>query len=220
MKSESFQNTVNSILSWFKNIDWLKVSQTLDINSKFCDEIIQQLEAKNIDISLLNEFNLSQIAELYIASNQAGLTFSDLIEDNIQLFGKFESVKAQAYLDIINKRKNQVLENAGTNLNVNEGFVENLKYSENNIAGLIELALKEYEKNNIFLEDKEIRLLNAYKLNKFVQIKDLTKILAYQPKEIEELSAGIRKKFNIDYFDDDNVKRNLLISLAKNIVIK
>ncbi|MDD3014319.1 MAG: hypothetical protein PHC34_11505, partial [Candidatus Gastranaerophilales bacterium] len=105
IKSEPFQNTVNSILNWFKNIDWQKVSETFEANSKFCDEITQQLEAANIDICILNKFDLSQIAELYIVSNQYGLTFTDLIQDNLQLFDKFEYEKAQIYLNIIKIRK-------------------------------------------------------------------------------------------------------------------
>jgi|GEM_PF-2985927 len=220
IKSESFQNTVNSVLSWFRNIDWQKVSETFEANSKFCDEITEQLESKNIDICILNKFDLSQIAELYIASNQYGLTLADLIEDNIQLFGKFEYEKAQTYLDIIKRRKIQIADNSTGILNINDNFVENLKYSEKNMVELIQLALKEYEKNNISLLEEEKKVLNALKQNRYAKNKDLGKILGYQPQEIEEMCISIRKKFNIDYFDDDNVKRNLLISLAKNVTFE
>ena len=216
---EPFQSTVNSILSWFKNIDWQKVNETYDANAKFCNEITQQLESKNIDISILQELNLSQAAELYISSNQCGLTFTDLIEDSIQLFDKFEYNKAQLYMNIIIKRKNQTADNTVNLLNIDLSYVENLKYSEKIIAELVELALREYEKNNISLDDEEKKLLNVLQ-NRFLDNKELGKILGLQLKEVEESCKKMREKFNIDYFEDDNVKRHLLISLAKRIVIK
>jgi len=219
IKSESFQNTVNSIMYWLRNIDWQKVSDTFETNSKFCDEINEQLQTRNIDTSILSKFELSQIAELYIASDQNGLTFADMIEDNLQLFNQFDYENAQTYLNIINKRKNQTAGNPLKTLNVNETFVENLKYSEKNITELIGLALRESEKNTVSLLDEEKKVLNTLKQNRYAKDKELARILNYQPHEIEEMCANIRKKFNIDYFDDDNVKRNMLTCLATKIEI-
>jgi len=219
VKSESFQNTINSMLNWFKNIDWQRVRETYEINSKFCDEVLNQLESKNLDSKILNDFNISQIAELYLVSDQCGLTFSDLIEDNMQLFGQFEYNKAQVYLDIIKKRKNQSINNDNS-LNIDEGFVENLKYSEKNIAELVGLALREYEKSDIVLQEEDKKLLNTLKQNKFLKDKELARIFGCSTDEIATLCAKVRKEFNIDYFDDDNVKRSLLVNLAKNITIK
>ena len=220
IKSESFQNTVNSILSWFRNIDWQKVSETYNLNALFCNEIKEQLQTKNIDTAILSPFNLSQLAELYITSNQCGLMFVDLIEDNIQLFGNFEYEKAQTYLNIITKRKAQSLDNAPKALNIDSSYVENLKYSEKNIRELIELALRDYDKSNISLNDQEKKLLTSLKQNSFLENKDIARILELQLPEVETLCETIRKKLNIDYFEDDNVKRQLLISMAKNITLK
>jgi hypothetical protein len=220
IKSESLQNTVNTLLNWFRNIDWQKVSETLNVNSKFCDEVIQQLEANNIDINLIADFDLSQIAELYIALNECGLTFTDLIEDNLQLFNEFKYEKAQIYINIIKKRKKQITENTPKVSYINDSFVENLKYSEKIITELVQLAIREYDKGNITLSEEDKKLLIALKQNRYLTNTELGKILGYQPSEIESICVNTRKLFNIDYFDDDIVKRNLLTCLARNIVIK
>jgi len=225
-KSEAFQNFEktknyirNAMSELINNVDWQRVRRAYQFNIKILNEILRQLKEKNLDYILKN-IDTSQAIELYILSYECGLTFADMVEDNLKLFETFEYEKAIKYLSTLNKRKKQITSNNLKPLNAGYELLNDIKYSDENIRPFIICTLEDYEKGKIPLNNEEKILLRHLKQNGYLKNKQLASLMNYRERGIEEICKKIRIKFNLDYVEDRKIKRHLLIMLAKYIEIE
>jgi len=181
-------------------------------------EIAQkELTERNIDIEIIADLEISEFVGLYSLSCKSGLSFADIVEDSLKLFGNVSYEQAVTYLELLNSRKDQIIKNDLKSVNFDDNFNEDLEYSLKYTESQIQKKIKEYTKGEIKLKEEEKNLLRHLKKNKFLSNKDLAEKMKYSERGIEELCAKIRRKFDLDFIEDKNIKRQLLIDLAKKI---
>ncbi|MDD3150446.1 MAG: hypothetical protein PHV68_06390 [Candidatus Gastranaerophilales bacterium] len=218
---QKFTNRINfltkPILDWVNTINLNRVFQSLETSFDIIDDIKIQLSERNIDFDVIGNVYISQIVELYLSSKKVGITFADLVEDNLKLFGNFKYSKAVIYLNRLDSRKSKIINKDTEFPSINNKLCEDLKYTEKELDNFIKIALKEYKDGNIIIKDEERALLDCLKQNRYLKNKDIAEKLDYGIRGIESICARIRKKFNIDYIKEKSVKRHLLINLSKYI---
>jgi len=181
-------------------------------------EIVQkELAERNIDIEIIAELEIPELFKLYSLSGKSGLSFADIVEDSLKLFGNVSYEQALTYLERLNSRKNQVIKNNLKSVNIDDNSKENLEYSLKYTESQVAKKLKEHSKGEITLKEEEKNLLIYLKNNKFLSNKDLAQKMKYSERGIEELCAKIRRKFDLDFIEDKNTKRQLFIDLARLI---
>jgi len=177
----------------------------------------KELAERNIDIEAIAQLEISELFRLYFLSGKSGLSFVDIIEDSLKLFGNVSYEQSLTYLELLNNRKDQIIKNDLKTANINDNSNENLEYSLKYTESQVAKKLKEYAKGEIKLKEEEKNLLRHLKNNKFLSNKDLAQKMDYSERGIEELCAKIRRKFDLDFIEDKNTKRQLLIDLAQHI---
>lgn len=213
---KNFQSTLN-ILKSFDDVQ--KAIASIPKTSDAFNSIIKELEQRNIDVELICALELSKILKLYNLSNRTGLTFADLTEDSLKMFGEINYEQAVAYLESLNKRKEQIVKNDLKNFSIEGNLIEDLEHIEDNVGHHIKLKIEEYEQGKIVLTEQEKKLLAALKESKLLTNKELAKKLGYSVRNIEEICAKVRRNFEIDFVDNKLAKRHLLLDLAKHIAL-
>lgn len=205
---------------WLNDINRLqKTIASMQQSSKVFDSIIKELEQRNINTEVIGRLKLSEILKLYNLSNETGLTFADMAEDNLQTVGELKYEQAVSYLECINRRKGQIVKNDIKNFKVEEKFIEHLEYIEDSSGSQIKSKIEAYERGEIDLTEREKKILAAFKKNQFLTNKHLADMFGYSVRNIEEICRKIREKFEIDFVEDKLIKRTLLTNLAKYITL-
>lgn len=225
-QSEAYKKFVNNIKiidknlsDWVKSVDWEQISKNIKALSKLTNDIQEQLKERNIDFNTICDLDAIDLIELYSRSYDVGIHFGDMVEDNLKLFKSFEYTNALIYLDIIEKRQNQIAENKQKPTVIDDDNLKKLKYIGVDFENVLKVALIEYENGTIHISDVEKTLLKQLKDNSYLTNKNLAEILGYTDRGIEDICRRIREKFYINDSDDTNIKRKLLITLAKQIKI-
>lgn len=186
------------------------------------DSIVIELERRNINTEVIGELEFSEIFKLYTLSNKIGLTFADIAQDSLNMFGRVQYEQSVAYLQALNKRIKQVVKNNLKDFDFKDDFLEDLnalEEAEANAIYYIKLKIEEYEQGKIKLTEQEKNVLAAFKKNKFLSNSILAQMFGYSDRNIENICANIRKKFEMDSIEDKLVKRILLTSLARYITL-
>jgi len=198
-------------------IDLQKVTDSLQKTYKILEAAQKELNERNIDTETVLNLPIVEFVNLYSLSGKSGLSFADVVEDSLKLFGNVTYEQAVTYLELLNSRKKQVIKNEVESFPIDDNFPENLKCFEESIGAYIKIKLEEYEKGELKLKNEEKNLLRALKNNRYISNKELAKTLDYSERGVEELCAKIRRKFEIDFIEDKTAKRQVLVELAKYI---
>jgi len=207
--------TLAAGFEWSKNLQ--RTTESIQKAYEILETAQKELAERNIDIEIITELELSELFQLCSLSGKLGLSFADIVEDSLKLFDCVSYEKAVTYLELINRRKNQVIKNEVESFTIDNNFPKNLKCFKESIGAYIKIKLVEYEKGEIKLKNEEKNLLRALKKNRYISNKELTKTLGYSERGVEELCAKIRHKFEMDSIDEKTVKRQALVELAKYI---
>lgn len=203
---------------WINNITRQQIIITSTQKSyEIFDNITKELTERNIDTEVIGNIELSKILKLYFLSNKTGLTYADLVEDSLKMFGELKYEQAVAYLESLNRRKEQITKNDLKVFSNNDNIIEKFEYLENSSGSHFKLKIEEYKQGKIVLTEQEKKLLAALKKNKLLKNKELANILGYSVRNIETICAKIREKFEIDFVEDKSLKRHLLVALAQHI---
>lgn len=197
--------------------DLKRITDSLHETYKIIEVAQKELNERNIDTETVLSLPIVEFANLYSLSGKLGLSFADVVEDCLKLFGDVTYEQAVTYLELLNRRKNQVIKNEIESFTIDDNLPENLKCFEESIGAYIKIKLEEYKKGEIKLKNEEKNLLKALKKNRYMSNKELAKTLDYSERGVEELCAKIRRKFEMDSIEDKNAKRQALVELAKYI---
>lgn len=197
--------------------DLKRINDSLQKTYKTIKAAQKELNERNIDIEIIADLEISELFKLYSLSGKSGLSFADIVEDSLKLFGNVSYEQAVTYLELLNSRKDQIIKNDLKSINLNDNSNEDLDYSLKYTESQVVKKLKEHSKGEIKLKEEEKNLLRHLKNNKFLSNKDLALKMDYSERGIEELCAKIRRKFDLDFIEHKNTKRQLLIALAQHI---
>lgn len=216
---EEVNKKLNASFNGINNfyIDLQRVTDSLHKTYKIIEAAQKELNDRNIDTETVLNLPIVQLVNLYSLSGKSGLSFADLVEDSLKLFGNVTYEQAVTYLELLNSRKKQVIKNEVKSLTIDDNLPEDLKCFEESIRYYIEIKLMEYEKGEINLKNEEKNLLRALKKNRYISNKELAKTLDYSERGIEELCAKIRRKFEMDFIEKKTSKRQALVELARYI---
>lgn len=197
--------------------DLKRITDSLNETYKIIEAAQKELNERNIDTETVLNLPIVEFVNLYSLSGKSGLSFADVVEDSLKLFGNVTYEQAVTYLELLNSRKNQVIKNEVKSFTIDNNLTKNLKCFEESIGAYIKIKLEEYEKGEINLKNEEKNLLRALKKNRYISNKELAKTLDYSERGVEELCARIRRKFEMDSIEDKNAKRQALVELANYI---
>lgn len=221
----SYLKQTNSLVEFNKKLaagfaftnDLQRITDTLHRTYKIIEAVQKELSERNIDVETIAELEIPELFRLYSLSDKSGLSFADIVEDSLKLFGNVSYEQAVTYLELLNSRKDQIIKNDLKSINLNDNSNEDLDYSLKYTESQVVKKLKEHSKGEIKLKEEEKNLLRHLKNNKFLSNKDLALKMDYSERGIEELCAKIRRKFDLDFIEHKNTKRQLLIALAQHI---
>lgn len=194
-----------------------RITDSIDKTYKIIEAVQKELNERNIDIEIIVELEIVELFKLYSLSGKSGLSFADIVEDSLKLFGNVSYQQAVKYLELLNSRKVQIIKTDLKFENFDDISDEDLEYSEKYTESQVVKKLKEHAKAEIKLKEEEKNLLRCFKNNKFLSNKELAQRMKYSERGIEELCAKIRRKFDLDFLEERNTKRQLLIALARLI---
>ena len=218
---KSIQNTMagfERLKNIFNNLNNLqKITESFQKTSYILDNIQKELAERNIDIKVFQNVPMSEMLKLYSIPDKSGLSFADLVEDSLKLFGCVSYEKIVIYLELLNSRKKQLIKNEAASVGSENDFSEDIKCFEEWISAYILVKLEDYEKGDVELKAPEKKLLSKLKENKFLSNKELAQSLGYSERGIEELCAKIRRSFEMDLIEEKTAKRQALVELAKYI---
>ncbi|MEI8390220.1 MAG: hypothetical protein WCG23_10100 [bacterium] len=194
-----------------------RITDSIDKIYKIIEAVQKELAERNIDIEIIAELEISELVKLYSLSGKSSLSFTDILEDSLKLFGNVTYEQVVKYLEILSSRKDQIIKNEPKFINFDDISNEDLEFSQKYTESQVVKKLKEYAKGEIKLREEEKTLLRYLKKNKFLSNKELAQRMKYSKRGIEEICAKIRRKFDLDFIEPKNTKRHLLIALAQNI---
>jgi len=197
--------------------DFKRVTDSLHKTYKIIEAAQKELNERNIDTEAVLNLPIVEFVKLYSLSGKSGLSFADVVEDSLKLFGNVSYEQAVTYLELLNSRKKQVIKNEVESFPIDDNLHKNLKCFEESIGAYIKIKLEEYEKGEINLKNEEKNLLIALKKNRYISNKELAKTLDYSERGVEELCAKIRRKFEMEFIEKKTAKRQALFELAKHI---
>jgi len=197
--------------------DFQRISDSLHKTYKIIEASQKELNERNIDTETVLNLPIVEFVNLYSLSGKSGLSFADVVEDSLKLFGNVTYEQAVTYLELLNSRKKQVIKNEVESFPLDANLTENLKCFEESIGAYIKIKLEEYKKGEINLKNEEKNLLRALKKNRYISNKELAKTLDYSERGVEELCAKVRRNFEMDFIEKKTAKRQALVELAKYI---
>jgi len=197
--------------------DLQRIADSLQKTYKIIEAVQKELAERNIGTETIAALEIPELFRLYSLSGKYGLSFADIAEDSLKLYGNVSYEQALTYLERLNSRKDQIIKNDLKSVNFDDNSNKNLEYSLKYTESQVINKLKEYAKGEIKLREEEKTLLRYLNKNKFLSNKDLAQKMDYSERGIEELCAKIRRKFDLDFIEDKNAKRQLLIDLAQHI---
>jgi DNA-binding CsgD family transcriptional regulator len=212
-KMKTFEKQVNAFVHKLHQIDWQKVSDTLKTNADISENILAELERKQIDSSLLDDISFPEMLELYVLSTQQNLPFGELIEDSLDLFNEVDYDASKTYLRLLDKRSARTMDDL-KKVQLPADLLEKLKTPDAYIKELLEVAIKNYAEGKISLSETEQKILKAFKNSSWLTNKALAEHIFCSERTIENNCAKIRERFGLDYLKDKNSKRRVVIDLA------
>jgi DNA-binding CsgD family transcriptional regulator len=214
----AFEKQVNAFVHKLHQIDWQKVSDTLKTNADISENILAELERKQIDRSVLDDISFPEMLELYVLSTQQNLPFGELLEDNLDLFKKVDYDASKTYLRLLKKRSARTIEDL-KEVKLPADVLVKLKTDDAYIKDLFQVAVKHFEEGKISLSDTERKILKALKKNRWLTNEKLSKEVHYSERTVEAHCAKIRERFGLDYLTDKNSKRLVVIDLAQVLTL-
>jgi DNA-binding CsgD family transcriptional regulator len=216
-KMKTFEKQVNAFVHKLHQIDWQKVSDTLKTNADISENILAELERKQIDSSVLDDISFPEMLELYVLSTQQNLPFGELIEDSLDLFKKVDYEASKTYLRLLDKRRDRTIYDLKAQLPAD--VLVKLKTHDTYINELFQVAVKHFEEGKISLSETERRILQALKKSRWLTNKELAKRIDYRERTVEASCAKIRERFGLDYLKGKNSKRHVVIDLAQVLTL-
>ena len=214
---KAFEKQVNAFVHKLNQIDWQKAEEHFKINADISENILAELERKQIDSSLLDDITFSEMLELYVLSAQQNLPFGELLEDSLDLFKKMDYDASKTYLSLLDKRRDRTIYDLKAQLPAD--LLEKLKTPDAYINGLFEAAVKNYTEGKISLSETERKILQALKKDRWLTNEKLSKEVHYSKRTVEAKCANIRERFGLDYLTDKNSKRLAVIYLAQLLTL-
>lgn len=214
---DAIEKFENGSIKIGNNINIEELIKNFTINSKIVDDIVLELNERNIDDSIMQGIEVEQAITLYLLAMQQNITFVDLIEANLTLFGKFEYENAKKYLFTIRKapyKKHNVIQY------VNPKFISDIEDLGIDVENEIIDSINKFNEQSLELKPNEKNIILAIQKNKLVTNEALAEKFNYSVRQVETICANIRAKLNLDFLEGKNNKRLLLILLAENIKIK
>jgi DNA-binding CsgD family transcriptional regulator len=212
----SLQKQLKQFVHKLNQIDWQNVSDTLKINADISENILAELERKQIDSSVLDDISFSEMLELYVLSTQQNLPFGELLQDSLDLFKNMDYDASKTYLRLLDKRRDRTIYDLKAQLPAD--VLVKLKTHDAYINELFHAAVKNYTEGKISLSETERKILQALK-DRWLTNKELAKRLNYSERTVEASCAKIRERFGLDYLTDKNSKRLVVIELAQFLTL-
>lgn len=213
----SLQKQLKQFVHKLNQIDWQKVSDTLKTNADISENILAELERKQIDSSVLDDISFPEMLELYVLSTQQNLPFGELIEDSLDLFKKVDYDASKTYLRLLDKRRDRTIYDLKAQLPAD--VLVKLKTDDAYTKDLFQVAVKHFEEGKISLSETERRILKALKKNRWLTNEKLSKEVHYSERTVEAHCAKIRERFGLDDLKDKNSKRLVVIELAQVLTL-
>lgn len=217
-KMKAFEKQVNAFVHKLNQIDWQNVSDTLKINADISENILAELERKQIDSLVLDGITFPEMLELYVLSTQQNLPFGELLEDSLDLFKKVDYDASKTYLRLLDKRRDRTMDDL-KKVQLPADLLEKLKTYDAYINDLFEAAVKNYTEGKISLSETERKILQALKKNRLLTNEKLSKEVHYSERTVEAYCAKIRERFGLDYLKGKNSKRHVVIDLAQVLTL-
>lgn len=214
----NFKTGMKKLRTKINETNWYELIENFQTNSQIADNIEKELKERQIDMSVMEEINISQALELYVKATEQNLTFVDLVEDNLNLFGKFEYNNAIKYLIMLAKRKDRTVKDLQVD-SVKLNILEKLDKYDKEVQEYIKTSVSKYNCGEIKFNDIEKTILKKLKNNIFLKNKKIAKDCNFSERCIENNCANIREKFGLDFLSDKNDKRLSLIFLAQYLQI-
>jgi len=215
-KMKAFVKQLKQFVHKLNQIDWQNVSDTLKINADISENILAELERKEIDSSLLDDISFLEAVELYVLSTQQNLPFGELLQDSLDLFKKVDYDASKTYLRLLDKRRDRTIYDLKAQLPAD--VLVKLKTHDAYINELFHAAVKNHTEGKISLSETERKILQALK-DRWLTNKELAKRLNYSERTVEASCAKIRERFGLDYLKDKNSKRLVVIELAQVLTL-
>ncbi len=214
----SLQTQLKQFVHKLNQIDWQNALDTLKINADISENILAEIERKQIDSSLLDDITFSEMLELYVLSAQQNLPFGELLEDSLDLFKKMDYEASKTYLGLLDKRRDRTMDDL-KKVQFPADVLVKLKTDDAYIKELFQVAVKNYTEGKISLPEAEQKILKAFKNSIWLTNKALAAQLNYSKRTIEKNCANIRELFGLDYLTDKNSKRLVVIYLAQVLTL-
>jgi DNA-binding CsgD family transcriptional regulator len=212
----SLQKQLKQFVHKLNQIDWQNVSDTLKINADISENILAEIERKQIDSSLLDDISFPEMLELYVLSTQQNLPFGELLQDSLDLFKKMDYDASKTYLRLLDKRRDRTIYDLKAQLPAD--VLVKLKTHDAYINELFHAAVKNHTEGKISLSETERKILQALK-DRWLTNKELAKRLNYSERTVEASCAKIRERFGLDYLKGKNSKRLVVIELAQLLTL-
>jgi DNA-binding CsgD family transcriptional regulator len=216
-KMKAFVKQVNAFVHKLNQIDWQNVSDTLKINADISENILAEIERKQIDSSLLDDITFPEMLELYVLSAQQNLPFGELLQDSLDLFKKMDYDASKTYLRLLDKRRDRTIYDLKAQLPAD--VLVKLKTHDAYINELFHAAVKNHTEGKISLSETERKILQALKKNRLLTNEKLSKEVHYSERTVEAYCAKIRERFGLDYLKGKNSKRLVVIELAQFLTL-